>query len=163
MHDQCPRHGEHLPLSARQIAGRGPALAHEIGKGRIHFVDAGRDVARLQDAACDLQIVLDRHQRKDVLGLRHEGKPKPNHHMGGRRRDVLAVQKDGAGGDGDKAGDGLDQARLSGAVGAEHDDDLTLSDGDRSAAHDRHAGLIAGNEIADIEDGFAHAAAAPPR
>ena len=82
MDDQRPGDGQHLALSAREVSGGGPALAGEIGKSRIHFPDASRGLARLKDAARDLQIVLDRHQRKDVFGLGHEGKAEADHGVG---------------------------------------------------------------------------------
>ena len=161
MHDQGAGDRKHLSLSARQIAGGGAALAHEIREGRVHLVHTRWDFTPLEDAAGDSEIVLDRHQGKDILCLRHEGQAKPHHGMGRCCGDVLAVQEHRAAGDRDEAGDRLDEARFAGAVGTKDDDDLAFSDSDRGAAHDRHARLVAGFEIADIEDGFAHAV--PPR
>ena len=46
-----------------------------------------------ENAACDAQVFLDRHQREDVFGLRHEGEALADPQVGGTVGDVAAIQQ----------------------------------------------------------------------
>ena len=160
MHDQGAAHRQHLALPARQAPRLKPPLPRQIGKHRIGFFDARANLGAGQDAARDAQVLLDRHLRKDVLGLRHESQPLPNPQMRCAVGDLLPVQQHLAPRDGNKARHRLDQAGLSGPVRPQNHHDLALVCMDRSALHDGQSRLVPRHQPAHIED--AHAAA-PPR
>ena len=151
----------HLALAARQATGRQMALAGEIGKEGVDRGDALGARGRRDDARRQAKIVLDAHAREHVLGLRHESEAATDEAMGGEAGDIRAVEPHRPRLDRRQAGDRLDQRRLARAVGTEHRDDLARCDAQRRAVDDRHAGIVAGDEIAHLERG-AHARL-PPR
>ncbi len=63
--------------------------------------------------------------------------------------DVALAQMHAAGELRHQPGDRLDQRRFAGAVRAEDGDDLAAADLDVGAAHDRHVGLVAGDQVLD--------------
>ena len=63
---------------------------------------------------------------------------------------LLPAEHDPPGGDRHQAGDGVQEARLAGAVRAEQGDDLALLDVKRDLAH-RHDRAVADDEALDLE------------
>ena len=159
--DQRARDRRHLALSAGQPARGQASLACEIGKEAIDFGDAAGALGGGQNSRRQPEIVLDRHPREDVIGLRHEREAPANHAMSGQARDLFLAEKDGPRRDRRDARDRLDQRRFSRAVGAEHRDDLACLGRQGGAVDDRHAGLVTRHQISHGQG--AHASLLPLR
>ena len=121
----------------RQVAGGGAALADEVGR---RYISSMRRISRR--SGCRATFDCPRPTSAGRYAVCGTSKTKC---IWWQARCVLAVQKHRAAVT-DEAGDGLDEARLAGAVGAEHDD-LTLptvTDAPRTSARRLVASLEAG-------------------
>ena len=65
--------------------------------------------------------------------------------------EILAGQRDATAPNRHQAGQGLDQGRLAGAVRPEQGQDFAFGEGEVDAAHDVEAGLVARDQIPDLE------------
>ena len=81
-----------------------------------------------QHPAGEPQVLGHGQRREDALAARHERQAELGDLLGGQRRDVLAVEDHLALVGRQQAGDGLEQGRLAGAVGAEQGHHLVLAD-----------------------------------
>ena len=74
-----------------------------------------------------LEVLGHRQGREHALPAGHHGDAEPGDLVGRRAGDVAPVEDDRAVGRRHDAGDGLEQGRLAGAVGAEQGHDLALA------------------------------------
>ena len=160
--DQRARHREHLALPAREAARREMALPGKVGKQREHRRDLASPRGPGQKIGGKAQIVGNRHQGEDVLGLRYEAQAAAHELMRMGRRDVMSVERDGAAEFRNQARDRLDQGRFAGAIRSEDGEDLAGPDPKADAPHDRSTGFVARPQVIDGEDRRAHGTA-PPR
>ena len=124
---------EHLLLAAGQRAGR--RLPH-----RIEHRKQGEDARKLRfqigvaaRPGAEPQIVLDRQRREHLPPFRHLRDAERHPPVRGQSLDRLAVEADRAAGDRLHAGNGAQQRRLAGAVGAEQRHDLAGATSQRDA------------------------------
>src|SRR5262249_33339408 len=72
LEDQRPRHLQHLLLAAGKIAGAAPSRLAQHGKRLVEPLDLRLELGRARArVGPETQVLLDRHQRKDVAALRH--------------------------------------------------------------------------------------------
>ena len=121
---------EHLLLAAREVARllRPPSL--EDGEVLEHLLGRSLDVLGIlaEQPAGEVEVLLDGQGREDALAAGHEDDPLGRRLVRVGERDVVAVVDDGAGARLGEAGDGVEERRLPGAVGAEKRHDLALVD-----------------------------------
>ena len=85
--------------------------------------------------AGEQQVLLDRQAGEQPATFRHQRDAHSSARVGAARRHVDAVEHDAPAGERVLAGDGAQQRRLAGAVGADQGDRLALADGEADAAH----------------------------
>ena len=141
-HERAPD-GRHLLLAARQRLRRRLAPLDEHRKQVVDALE--RPIAGLAPAVgADPQVLLDAERREQAPPLRHQGDAEP-HDLGRRQAaDRPAVEHDAAGLCRQEAGDGLEEGRLAGAVGAD--------DGERLARVELEVDAVEGLEVA-VEGG----------
>ena len=139
---QRPAHGHHLPLAARELAGRLAALFAQRREHVVDPVDRWRKSSRADEGA-HLEVLLDDHRGEDVVLLRHEGEALGHQPVGRQVGDVLAVEADVAFRNGEQAEERLQRRRLAGAVRPDDDADIWALDGDDDAVEDRRAAIAA--------------------
>ena len=90
--------------------------------------------------SAELEVLAHGEERKDVPALRHERDAEVGPRPRRKPREVAAAETDRTAARNERAGDGAQGRRLSGAVGADQCDDLALGDLEREvAAHHRFA------------------------
>ncbi|MEZ5208836.1 MAG: hypothetical protein R2690_18110 [Acidimicrobiales bacterium] len=100
------------------------------------------------EPAGDAQVLGDAQRREHALAAGHHGDAELGDLVRRGVGDVTALEDDGAGVGLDHAGDGLQQGRLAGAVGAEQRHDLALVDLDVDVEEDLDV-AVAHVELAD--------------
>src|SRR5436190_10007906 len=146
---------QHLPFAARQEARR--ALT-QIGEAREELINLGLAAALL--GAADArghgheQILGHRQVGKHLLALRHQRDAELGIGVGLAVLDALLLESNGAFRDlgvveAVEAGDGAQQGRFAGAIGAEDADDLSRRHSQRDALHRGYGALIDDLELVD--------------
>ena len=118
----------HLEREALVVAGEADELQHLLDAGAA--LGSAGTPAILQAEA---DIVLDIHVGEQRIGLEHHSDLAL---VGRQRRDVLALDEDGAGGRALEAGDHAQDRGLAAARGAEQRDELALVEGEVDALDD---------------------------
>ena len=158
---QSPADGQHLLFAAGE---RARALALPFGearKNREHLAAVGLATRPAAAIGAEIEILAHGHVGENAPALRYVDEAARDD-----RRRPLALDRgirksDGAAPWPDQAGDGLVECRLSGAVGAQHGDDLALPHGEIHAPQD-FGRAVAGVQAVHCEDGFRHGRFPPP-
>jgi len=146
-HHQRARHGQHLALPARQGVAGQLALGHQVGKARKSLFQPLAQQRSFQQVTADAQVLLDRQGGEDVGGLRHEADARGRQQMRRQRAHVLRTQAHAAAEARAGAGQRFHERGLAGAVGAQHDQDLTGRHLQARAVHDGQAGAVARDHV----------------
>ena len=80
-----------------------------------------------QDVSAHAEVFLHAHAGEYVPALRHMGKAQADDGVGGDLLEVLSVQRHGAGGRRQQAGDGVERRGLSRAVGSDEGHQLPVA------------------------------------
>ena len=141
---------DHLLLAARERRARtAPPLA-EDGEQRVDRIEAPRSRPLLVGA--DDEVLLDAERGEEPPPLRHHRDSEIDDRRRGQRADGPAVEADGVGRVPYDAGDGAEQRRLAGAVGA--DDRHRLARLEHHVdAEQRLEIAVAGRQAPGLEEG----------
>ena len=159
-HDPGPRHQpagncQHLLLATRQRPGglaKPPFQGREIGEDRIHVAGHVRVPAGI---GAHREVFRDAQQREHLPPFGHVDQPLADDAVGRAALDGFASQPDFALLRVNDAGDGAQQRRLAGPVGAEHRDRASRADVEAHAA-DRHDRAVEAFQVANFEQGVGH-------
>ncbi len=142
---QHAAHGQHLPLTAAELA-RGPAQHRaEPREDGDHLVDPGPHLLRPQQVAAHLQVLPDGQRREHVIHLRHVADSGPGDILGRPVGDVQFPDDDRARADAHHPDQALEQGALPRAVGTDQRDHLAGLDVHRHAADHRVAAIARGH------------------
>jgi hypothetical protein len=101
--------------------------------------------ARGRGVAADLEILLDRHRRKEAATFGDERDPVAAELVRRDRREISPVEAHAAAADRQQAGDRVDERGLAGAVRSHHGDELAR------AYDERHVPDGDGVAVSDLE------------
>jgi hypothetical protein len=136
------------------------SICLEPREGGEHLVHVARDLGLvLADEGAHQQILGDGHAREHAAALGHHCQAALEQLVGSLALGTGAEHVDAAG-PGLGAGDRLEAGGLARAVGADQGDQLAGAHLERDALHGLDA-AIGDLEVADLEDGVAHAASVP--
>ena len=146
-----PPDRHHLLLPAGERTGElSPALA-EDRKGRVHALEAlAAQPARRRGVAADLEILLNGHGGKEAATFGNERDAVAAELVCRHRREVAPVEAHGSGADRLEAGDRVDERGLSGAVRANHSDEVPRAHTERHVP-DGHGVAVRDLEVLDLK------------
>ena len=116
----------------RMLAGS-RARSLRAGNFSIHGIDVGGNLLVGAHIGAHHQVFSDRHSGQDAAAFRRLGDAGADDLVGPIGVNLRAVKGDRALARLDDAGDGLQQGRLAGAIGADQSDDLAFLDGQSDA------------------------------
>src|SRR5262249_6259374 len=154
--EQRPRHLQHLLLAAGKIAGSAPPRLAQHGKRLVEPLALGLELGRARPrVGPEAQVLLDRHQRKDVAALRHV-RHAASQEIGRRLvGDVLAVEHHEPLARGQEAEERLEHRRLARTVRPDDRHHLAGLHVEGHALQNLEL-AVAGVEVAHLEQGHRH-------
>src|SRR5437870_3046023 len=123
-------------------------------KRRVGALEDGRDAGAIvpSDPGAELEILLDRQLRKDVLPLGDVADAEPLDRVGRESLDLPPAVEDPATPRMEEAEDRLQQRRLAGAVRADDAGDAARLDPERDVRQDIDALDVAGRDVVDLQE-----------
>ncbi len=137
-----PRDGQHLLLTAREQRRRLLAPLGEDREAGGQLVQVALDVAVAPRVGAHFQVLEHGHAAEDAAALGHVGDAAGGDGVRGQAGQVGAVVPHRSRARAEQAGDGAEQRRLAGAVGAEHGDHLARPHLERDALQRRDRAVV---------------------
>src|SRR2546427_1312531 len=156
LEEKRSRHLEQLLLTTGEVAGPPAARLAQDGKRLVELLDLSVELGRARPrVSAEQEVLLHRHERKDVPPLRDVRHAAAQELGRGPIRDVLAAEEHPALTGGQKTEYRLEYGRLPRPVGADDRDHLAGLDAERHALEDLEL-AVSGVEVAHLEQGHRH-------